>query len=158
MEDRFHILFVCTGNICRSPMAEAMLKNVLPVDLQQKVQVTSAGTHASDGLPAESHAVQAMRELCVDLSGHRSRMIGPDMVAGADLILVMETHHGTELRDFITADNVPVRLMGSFGGQAGLGEIPDPYGGDLARYRQTALQIRSCLDEVIEHIKKELSG
>jgi protein-tyrosine phosphatase len=157
MADPYYILFICTGNICRSPMADAMLRNILPADLQPKVLVASAGTHATDGLPAEPHAVKVMSEFSVDLSGHRSRMIGPEILSGADLVLVMETLHDTELRDFVTAENSKIRLMGTFGGSAEWEEIPDPYGGDLARYRQTAMQIRSCLDGVIEHLKKELS-
>ena len=158
MAEPYRILIVCTGNICRSPMAEAMLTKIVPVDLQSKVRVSSAGTRAADGLPAEPHAVQAMSEVGVDLCGHRSRMIGPEMVSGADLILVMETIHDAELREIADADNMPIRLMGTFGGQTGNGEISDPYGGDLARYRQTASQIRSCLEGVIQHIVKELSG
>ena len=156
MADPYHILFVCTGNICRSPMAEGMLKKMLPNDLQSKVRVSSAGTHAADGLPAEPHAVKAMSEVSIDLSEHRSQMIGPEIVSGADLIIVMETFHGTELQDFAGAGKLPIRLIGTFGSQAGFTELPDPYGGDLARYRTTAMQIRDCLTGVIQHIAKEL--
>lgn len=157
MTDPYHILFVCTGNICRSPMAEGMLKKMLPNELQSRVRVSSAGTRAADGLPAESHTVQAMSEAGIDLSEHRSRMIGTEIIFGADLIIVMETFHGIELRGFADADKLPIRLMGTFSGQAGFAEIPDPYGGNLARYRKTALQIRSCLKGVIRHITNELS-
>ena len=158
MDDRFHILFVCTGNICRSPMAEAMLKSVLPVDLQPKVQVASAGTYAHDGLPAEPHAVQVMSEFDIDLSHHRSRMIRPEFVAGADLIIIMETMHGTGIQDFVHTAKKPIRLLATFGGQSRSAEIPDPYGGDLERYRQTAMQIRSCLEGVVQTIRKALAG
>ena len=130
----------------------------MPADLLHKVRVASAGTYAGDGLPAEPNAVQVMNEFNVDLSNHRSRMIQPQIVAGADLILIMETLHGTDIRDFANNDTNPIRLLGAFGGQDGIGEIPDPYGGDPERYRQTALQIQSCLEGVIGHVRQALSG
>ena len=156
MADPYTILFVCTGNICRSPMAEAMLRNIMPADQKPKVRVASAGTHATDGLPAEPHAVRVMSEFSIDLSGHLSRMIRPEILSGADLVLVMEALHDRELRNFGFAEISDIRLMGSFGVPAELGEIPDPYGRDLAYYRRTASQILSCLDGVIEHLRKEL--
>jgi protein-tyrosine-phosphatase len=135
-------------------MAEAMFKAILPEDLLRSISVSSAGTHAADGLPAELNAVRAMQELCADLSGHRSRMVVPEWVADADLVLVMERLHAIQIRDFADIRETEIRLLGEFGGQTKNGEIQDPYGGDLARYRKTALQIRGCLDGVIQHVRQ----
>jgi len=90
MKDGFRLLFVCTGNICRSPMAEGLMKVLLPPAPGRHITVCSAGTQAVDGLPAETGAVRAVREHGADIAGHRSRAIDGSLIASANLILVME--------------------------------------------------------------------
>ncbi len=90
-----HILVVCVGNICRSPMAEALLRDALRG--QEEITVESAGLGALVGYPADEHAVELMSEQGVDITAHRARQLHPDMVAAADLILVMETGHKTSV-------------------------------------------------------------
>ncbi len=90
-----HILVVCVGNICRSPMAEALLRDALRG--QEEITVESAGLGALVGHPADKHAVDLMSEQGIDITAHRARQLHPDMVAKADLILVMETGHKTSL-------------------------------------------------------------
>ena len=85
------VLVVCVGNICRSPMAEALLRDALGD--QEDVIVESAGLGAMVGQPASEHAVTLMQERGIDISAHRGRQITPDMVQAADLILVMEAGH-----------------------------------------------------------------
>ena len=86
-----HILVVCVGNICRSPMAEALLRDALRE--QQDIIVESAGLGALVDHPASEHAVTLMRERGLDISEHKARQITPDMVHDADLVLVMEAGH-----------------------------------------------------------------
>lgn len=84
------ILFVCTGNFCRSPMAEAILKDLLRQDGKEKLyQVRSAGTWTRDGLSGSPLALQAMKELGLDISTHRSRQLTSQDIEGASLIIVM---------------------------------------------------------------------
>ena len=135
----YRILVVCTGNICRSPMAEGMLKQYLPADLRKAVEVRSAGTHAHSGLPAEPNAVQAMKELSVDISGHRSCLVDAEMAGAADSILVMERSHEVFLRHLIPERPNSVHLLGNFGGELTSGEIDDPYGSKLEVYRPNRL-------------------
>jgi protein-tyrosine-phosphatase len=158
MAKRFDILIVCTGNICRSPMAEGMLKRYLPEDLQSVVTIGSAGTHALDGRPAEPNAVTVMKAFGIDISRHRAHMVESDAIAGADLILVMETLQEIHIRHFLPAEKNTVRLMGDFGGDLVVGEIADPYGGNLQTYRDCATSLRGCAEGVIRHLRRSLSA
>src|SRR6266705_4828448 len=85
------ILFVCTGNVCRSPMAEGIFRQV--VKERGDYRVISAGLGAMEGQPPSIYAVQAVRELGIDISGQRSRMLSPDMVQQADYIFGMTHSH-----------------------------------------------------------------
>ena len=83
------ILFVCTGNVCRSPMAEGILRQA--VQGRGNYRVISAGLGAMEGQPPSAYAVQAVRELGIDISSQRSRMLTPELVQDADFIFGMTT-------------------------------------------------------------------
>jgi protein-tyrosine-phosphatase len=155
MTDTFHLLFVCTGNICRSPMAEGMMKALLPPVPNRRITVLSAGTHAADGLPAETRAVHAALEYGADIGGHRSQAVDGSMVARADLILVMERRQARFIRSTARVAPKTLRMLGEFAGGEGTHEIPDPYGGSFGVYRRRAQTIRGCLDGVIDYIRKQ---
>ena len=92
------ILFVCTGNTCRSPMAEGLCRSFLGrLRLQQEVEVASAGLNAVAGGPASREAVAIMAERGIDLSGHKTACLTDEQVRWADLILTMEEHHRRRL-------------------------------------------------------------
>src|ERR671939_243844 len=88
-----NLLFVCTGNTCRSPMAEVLMREALTARGVDSVTVSSAGTGAWDGAPASEGAYLVGLEHGLDLSGHRARLLTRDIARGADLILVMSGHH-----------------------------------------------------------------
>ena len=120
------VLFVCTGNVCRSPMAAALAAAVDP-----SLSTASAGTRARPHQPSTPEAVAVMAEVGIDLSGHRSRRI-VDPIPSPDLVLAVAEEHRTTLLRCRPEWAPIVELLDPAGGC-----IPDPYGGDLDDYRRT---------------------
>ena len=116
-----HILVVCVGNICRSPMAEALLRRELRG--QHGITVASAGLGALVGHAASEHSVELMAEAGIDISAHRARQIHPDMVRDADLVLVMEARHKRAIDDADPTVRGKVHRLGEWQGK----DIDDPY-------------------------------
>src|SRR5436189_6303067 len=113
-----NVLFVCTGNICRSPLAASLLERALQ-ERGIEVTVASAGTGAWDGAPASEGAYLVGLERGLDLSGHRARLLTREIVEDADLILTMARHHrarGDEL-----GGEGRVVVLGEYGGREGEG-------------------------------------
>ena len=100
------ILFVCSGNTCRSPLAEAITRRLIARASRDDVTVSSAGTNAWDGSPASDGALLVGMERGLDLSAHRSRLLTEEMVKEADLILVMAPPHIARVREMSPKANV----------------------------------------------------
>lgn len=113
------ILIICVGNICRSPMAEALLRAQAPAG----VHIHSAGLGALAGSPADPIAVSLLAERGIDISSHRGRQIDAGMIGQAELILVMEHEHMKHLQRIAPSAHAKIRLLGHWIGQ----EIADPY-------------------------------
>jgi protein-tyrosine-phosphatase len=139
---------VCTGNICRSPMAAGLLRQCLPDDLKQRVDVTSAGTHALHGHKAHDYAITAMSEIGIDISNHRARQITREMARGADLILVMEADQGDMVKRLLGWSRNKPRRIGEFHPQFPLGDIEDPYGRPLEAYQVCIQTLQPCIEGV----------
>lgn len=144
---------VCTGNICRSPMAEGLLLRLLPESLKPLVSVRSAGTYGLHGNRAEPYAVRAAAAHGADISGHRARTLDNAMVKSADLVLAMENHHLDKINGLFFFRCKYARLLGSFAPQRENPEIEDPYGSPLAAYEACAAELVSCMPGIIDHIR-----
>lgn len=130
------ILFVCTGNTCRSPTAEAIARRELEARGWDEVEVRSAGTAAYPGSPASGGAVRAAEVHGLDLSGHRSTPVDAEVVAWADLILAMSPSHLFRISD--AGGGERATLLTSFAAgddPEGVPEsVPDPFGGANEEY------------------------
>jgi protein-tyrosine-phosphatase len=155
-QNRISILAVCTGNICRSPMAEGILRKMLSVD--PDITVSSAGTHALEGNPATEFAVIAARERGIDISGHRARMLTPEHIENSRIILCMEPFHVEWVLALDVSASGRIFTLAEFsGGDAGRKTIPDPYGCSLREYRECFRDIHLCLGNFIASKKECLT-
>jgi len=145
------IVFVCTGNICRSPMAEYMLRDLLGDESDW--QVGSAGVIAGRGMGASKVAVDAMKEIDIDLCPHRSRPLLQDLVDDAELIVVMTASHRDQLRTLFPEDSDKVYLLKSFVEGKG-DDVEDPIGLNIDAYRAVRVQIEQALPGLMEFMKQ----
>lgn len=146
-----NILIVCTANICRSPIAEVLLKQkITDSALPGEWRVESAGTWARDGYAASKYGAELMRERGLDLEGHRSRVVNEEMLAGADLILTMESGQKEALMAEFPAVASRIFMLSEMIGQRS--EIRDPYGGPKVEYEETVEELLGYLEEGFEKI------
>ena len=128
------ILFVCTGNTCRSPMAERLMKKILG----SEYDVESAGLAANPDSPASDNAIEVMREHDIDLSNHRSRKLTTEMISEADNIYVMTPYALQAIKELVPTANV--QMLHEKG-------ISDPYGRNVDVYRQSADDIWNAVQQ-----------
>lgn len=152
----YSVLMVCTGNICRSPMAEGILHHLLPEHLKSDVSVRSAGTHGLHGNQAEPYAVMAAAAAGADISQHRARILDAPMIRSADLVLAMEKYHLDKINNMFFFRCKHARLLGTFAPDWKHPEIEDPYGQPFAAYEATARSILACIPGLIEHIGRQV--
>jgi protein-tyrosine-phosphatase len=146
-----NLLFICSGNTCRSPLAEALARKVASSRGIDDVNVASAGTNAIDGVPATDEALLVGMERGVDLTGHRSRQLTPAIVSEADLIFVMTPGHLEQVKQM--GGRGKVHVIDEYASEGSENGVADPYGGDLEAYRHTADALEDHLERVFDRLK-----
>ena len=156
----FRILFVCTGNTCRSPLAEALARRGLQERGWDHVSVESAGIATTTGLPASEGSRTAARERGLDLSDHESAQLTEERVDRADLILAMTPSHVADVE--ARGGEGKVALLGAFAAGAEPGSdggggwaVPDPFGGDPLVYRETLAVLERMVEKVLARLEAE---
>lgn len=159
MPEPGYILVVCTANICRSPMAAALLKHALAAQTEplRSLEVVSAGVGGRDGDTVSANSVTALKKVGLDISGHRSRAITEDLVRGAVVVLGMTESHRAMIHFAITPQPHNVHLFREFMPQRGGKEIGDPYGGSLKLYEATRDEMVEAVPSLIDFLKTNLA-
>ncbi len=147
------LLFVCSGNICRSPLAHVLAES-LAAQLGLNVEVESAGTLKLGGRPASKQMVTVSKEIGIDLTGHRSQALTHELITWADHVVVMDTGHAMEVRR--VAPDAPVDKVVPLGPFAGVPEIEDPYGSwTLGPYRKSRDLVKRAMEAYIQSLRSE---
>lgn len=154
-----NVLFVCTGNTCRSPMAEEIADDI--GDRSSNLKFKSAGTFACEGDDATAESIEVMDEIDLDIERHKANQFNKDLAEWADVILAMEAKHIEEMEAMAPdAEDKMHTLLGFATGVDGYpgGEsydILDPYREPIEDYRDTRDQIKEAVEKVVERLEKE---
>ena len=148
------LLFVCTGNTCRSPMAGALARRAAGELGWDELEISSAGLSAMAGERASKGARRAMEACCISLDAHRSRKLTPEIIAQADLILTMTQAHAAAVKRI--APGARVYALHDYVGETG--DVPDPYGAPEAVYLQCARRLQPRIVRALERLWREERG
>ncbi|MEM7260528.1 MAG: low molecular weight protein-tyrosine-phosphatase [Planctomycetota bacterium] len=152
----YRIGFVCSGNICRSPYAEGLLRHrMADFPWAERVEVSSAGTLGIDDAPASSSTMTIAIERGVNLLSHRSQGVSEEWIARQDLVIGLDRNHIGELRDRFPDHHARIYLLGSFPEHELVGaDVPDPVGCEEEFFREVHEQIEVALAPLLHFFRQ----
>jgi len=156
-EKKFKVLIVCTANVCRSPLGEAILKKMVSAaGLNSLIEVQSCGIWGMDGQKTSSLTEQVAKENELDLSRHQSRSIRPEIMKQADLILCMTPQHQQELIQFFPSQEKKIFTLKGFMKVKGKSDtaVDDPIGMSLSFYRRIFREIEFEMHRIFPEIRQ----
>lgn len=156
----FVLVFVCTGNICRSPMAAGIMKDLVLDEVEQRhrvipILISSAGTHAMTGSPASRHAVEVAAKYDINLNFHRSKPINESIARNADMILTMEKNHTDFIKTywpFCTNVFELKNFARDSSNRPPNSDVPDPIGMDRDVYADVFDELRTEINRIAQRI------
>ena len=150
------VLFVCLGNICRSPTAEGVFRKlVIEQGLEDQIEIDSAGTHAYHiGAPPDERAAEAAARRGIDISGLRGRQATPQDLQYFDYVLAMDSENHQHLLAIGGDETGNVSLFLEYAGDVGTLEVPDPYWGGHTGFERVLDMIEDASAGLLAHIRK----
>ena len=145
------VLVICTGNTCRSPMAEGIFKSLIKEN-SLDFEISSAGTDAYDGDSVTNHAEMALKKMGIDISNHKSKLVHRDLIERVDLVLTMtKSHKETIIKKFPEAKN-KVFLLNEYAFEE-FKDVVDPFGGTIIDYEKARDEIYTAAEEIVRKFK-----
>ena len=147
------IIFVCYANLCRSPLAEGIFKQLLENnEKSDSIIVNSAGIHAYEGSPPHSKSIQVAKERGIDISGYGGVQLTKEMAKEADLILTLDESVKHHILSYYTNDSKKVVTMKECGGEINDLDVDDPYGLSMEAFRRCADEIEEYSIKILEKL------